>query len=486
MLEKDLEVLQEMYICQRLTSPDGEEYIVRGAEVFCGWGTEPCALNLPVDHGETTADDRPLITVKDHTVRNVSGFTWCKKLQRKCTPELSDWSNSSSRVKKLWDASSNNYEYAVTRSATADCRRGGGIVIFSSSGQIIPDYLGDDPGGTRMELDIKYTWEREHEDFLGFFHTKHGGIYNLGILLPDPVSKASYSGGSIFIYQKQGYLKKTLRYAGQSVIMEHTERVEEFKDEKPTFVVSDNSSLSNGRPMEFYWTLWAEFRLEKNTDYYIEIDCPGIQIFNYKLVLRQRDITLADRINEVMCGIDADMADEDKAKALAYQAREEALRLRAVVGIGLTAGISAGFTMSGAVQLVIDFHGNVGIQASYGVGEEMGTSADISAAVSVYPGVDSIYDLEGFGVEIGGSGGPLLIGSVALLLAGEGDEIDLAGFMAGVGVRTPTKPGELHVTMSNTFPTISLGNIFTSDWDFIYRQWKKIFDEWEEYYQTTL
>ena len=221
-------------------------------------------------------------------------------------------------------------------------------------------------------------------------------------------------------------------------------------------------------------------------DYYIEIDCPGIQIFNYKLVLRQRDITLADRINEVMCGIDADMADEDKAKALAYQAREEALRLRAVVGIGLTAGISAGFTMSGAVQLVIDFHGNVGIQASYGVGEEMGTSADISAAVSVYPGVDSIYDLEGFGVEIGGSGGPLLIGSVALLLAGEGDEIDLAGFMAGVGVRTPTKPGELHVTMSNTFPTISLGNIFTSDWDFIYRQWKKIFDEWEEYYQTTL
>ncbi|WP_275563933.1 hypothetical protein [Otoolea muris] len=40
--------------------------------------------------------------------------------------------------------------------------------------------------------------------------------------------------------------------------------------------------------------------------------------------------------------------------------------------------------------------------------------------------------------------------------------------------------------MSNTFPTISLGNIFTSDWDFIYRQWKKIFDEWEEYYQTTL
>ena len=135
--------------------------------------------------------------------------------------------------------------------------------------------------------------------------------------------------------------------------------------------------------MEFYWTLWAEFRMETNTDY--------------------------------------------------------------------------------------DFHGNVGIQASYGVGGEMGTSADISAALSIYPGVDSIYDLEGFGVETEGSGGPLLISSLALLLAGEGDEIDFAGIMAGVGIRTPTKFGEFHVTMSNTFPTISLGNIYTNNWNFIYR-----------------
>ncbi len=96
--------------------------------------------------------------------------------------------------------------------------------------------------------------------------------------------------------------------------------------------------------------------MEKNTDYYIEIDCPGIRIFNYKLVLRQRDITLADRINEVMCVIDAFMADTDRASALVYQALDEAIRWKAVVGIGLTAGISAGFTMSGAVQLVIDFH----------------------------------------------------------------------------------------------------------------------------------
>ena len=67
--------LQEMYEYQEMKDKaSGEEYVVRGAEVFCGYGNKSCVLNLPKDHGIYTSDGRPLITVSDTKPRNIRGL----------------------------------------------------------------------------------------------------------------------------------------------------------------------------------------------------------------------------------------------------------------------------------------------------------------------------------------------------------------------------------------------------------------------------
>ena len=47
----------------------GYEYVVRGAEVSCSYGSKTCVLNLKDDHGVHTSDGRPLITENDSTTK---------------------------------------------------------------------------------------------------------------------------------------------------------------------------------------------------------------------------------------------------------------------------------------------------------------------------------------------------------------------------------------------------------------------------------
>ena len=61
----DISTLQAMYEYQKLEKSNEEEYIVRGATMFCGDGEKECVLNLSEDHVEKTSDNRPLITIKD-------------------------------------------------------------------------------------------------------------------------------------------------------------------------------------------------------------------------------------------------------------------------------------------------------------------------------------------------------------------------------------------------------------------------------------
>lgn len=144
----DDSTLQAMYEYQRKVTSDGEEYVVRGAEVYCGDAEQFCVLNLPADHKVKTSDDRPLITVKDSKKENIAGFGYCKKLKGACSPDLSDWSNPNvNNLMKIYNSSPQSYEYAVVRGATAKCSNGDYYVIFSSSGQVTPDYEGEEATG---------------------------------------------------------------------------------------------------------------------------------------------------------------------------------------------------------------------------------------------------------------------------------------------------------------------------------------------------
>lgn len=164
-----------------------------------------------------------------------------------------------------------------------------------------------------------------------------------------------------------------------------------------------------------------------------------------------------------------------------HQAIQDASDLDAVVAIGLSGSIGGGGYLGGAIQLVIDMDGNVGIQFSGGAGSEAGLSADGTAYVAVYPRKKNITDIEGFGIETGGSLGEGFVGSASLLLDGEGDQVSPSGFLIGLGLGGEGTIGEGHVAMSETFPTLKLGNVLTRpidklvcDWNIIYKAWKFI------------
>lgn len=74
--------VEAMYQHQEMKGRHGYEYVVRGAEAFCGHGRTTCVLNLPVDHGVYTSDGRPLITVSDSKLENISGLKHALRVRR--------------------------------------------------------------------------------------------------------------------------------------------------------------------------------------------------------------------------------------------------------------------------------------------------------------------------------------------------------------------------------------------------------------------
>lgn len=164
------------------------------------------------------------------------------------------------------------------------------------------------------------------------------------------------------------------------------------------------------------------------------------------------------------------------------QAIQDANEIDGVVAIGLSGSLGTGLYLCGSVQLVVDMDGNIGLQFSGGTGGEVGASADGTAYVAVYPGMESIYDVEGFGTDIGGSFGEGLIGSAGLLSAGEGNDMKPVGGYAGIGIGGEGTIAEGHVSMSQTFPTIPLGNIYTNKIDAITNTWDMTYNTWEAIY----
>ena len=132
--------LQKMYEYQELKGNSNSEYVVRGAEVSCPYGSQTCVLNLQNDHGVCTTDNRPLITVNDSKITNISGFGNCNKNRYqlcKCTPDLGKWSIENKDDMKIFDFNTHKEEYAVEKNAITFCQKGG-VVSFKTSGQTAP------------------------------------------------------------------------------------------------------------------------------------------------------------------------------------------------------------------------------------------------------------------------------------------------------------------------------------------------------------
>ena len=254
--------LQKMYEYQQMKGKDCYEYVVRGAEVFCGQGSQSCVMQLPKDHRVYTSDERPLIRNTDIGKENISGFGICKITGKKCIPKLENWTVNTSNLKIDNKKTKKVVEYAVERNSTATCKWGG-VVICSTSGQTSPDFKNSAfKDAIEVVEDVKGSWTKvikeNTKDFLGHIKVGRSGIYNFGIKISN--KEKLYTEGSIFIYRKELY--GTLKYIGTYTIEIHSYKKEGLYD----------------------WNCWAEIILSNRGDYYIEIDIPSVDKFDYKLV----------------------------------------------------------------------------------------------------------------------------------------------------------------------------------------------------------
>ena len=271
--------LQKMYEYQELKGKSGYEYVVRGAEVFCGRGSKTCVLNLPKDHGVYTSDGRPLITVSDTKPGNISGFGICnidRKHPRTCVPELGSWEVYGNSDMKI------NGEYAVKRNATVTCKKGG-IIILNTSGQTSPSYDKTKiKNAVEIVENVKGRWGNNeyNNDFLGHIKPNNAGLYNFGISFYN--NKIVNKPGSIFVYETGG---GKFKFIGAYEIKDHT------GNEQNKFSEDTISESSNDQSMytysAYYWRYWADIALKAGKDYYFEIDCPSREAFDYMLIGNQ-------------------------------------------------------------------------------------------------------------------------------------------------------------------------------------------------------
>lgn len=289
--------LQKMYEYQELKGKSGYEYVVRGAEVFCGKGSKTCVLNLPKDHGVYTSDGRPLITVSDTKPGNISGFGICnidRKHPRTCVPELGSWESYGNSDMKI------NGEYAVKRNATVTCKKGG-IIILNTSGQTSPSYDKTKiKNAVEIVENVKGRWanNKYNNDFLGHIKPNNAGLYNFGINFYN--NNIVNKPGSIFVYETGG---GKLKFIGAYEIKDHTGNEQNKFSEDIINESGNNQSMYTYST--YYWRYWADIALKAGKDYYFEIDCPSREAFDYMLIGNQ-EVIIVENI-ELAVWKEADM-----------------------------------------------------------------------------------------------------------------------------------------------------------------------------------
>ena len=273
--------IDKMYEQQLINGPVSKEYVVRGAEVSCKYGSKTDVLNLSRDHGSYTSDGRPLIMKGDSKSTNISSFGMCNKDKSKpckCVPKLSEWSVIESKKLYIVDLKTNECAEAVTQDSITVCEKGG-IVSFKTSGQATPSYDNAKvKDAVEIVENVKGTWRRPRDkrDFVGHVKVKNSGLYNFGVLLQH--GKTTLTAGSVFVYE---YFLGKLRYLDEYEIKKHVGN----KEQKfPEDILKINKNSYESVPNAYYWNYWIDIILYANRDYYFEIDCFEENAIDYKLI----------------------------------------------------------------------------------------------------------------------------------------------------------------------------------------------------------
>ena len=273
--------IDKMYEQQLINGPVSKEYVVRGAEVSCKYGSKTDVLNLSRDHGSYTSDGRPLIMKGDSKSTNISSFGMCNKDKSKpckCVPKLSEWSVIESKKLYIVDLKTNECAEAVTQDSITVCEKGG-IVSFKTSGQATPSYDNAKvKDAVEIVEDVKGTWRRPRDkrDFVGHVKVTNSGLYNFGVLLQH--GKTTLTAGSVFVYE---YFLGKLRYLDEYEIKKHVGN----KEQKfPEDILKINKNSYESVPNAYYWNYWIDIILYANRDYYFEIDCFEENAIDYKLI----------------------------------------------------------------------------------------------------------------------------------------------------------------------------------------------------------
>lgn len=273
--------IDKMHEQQLINGPVSKEYVVRGAEVSCKYGSKTDVLNLSRDHGSYTSDGRPLIMKGDSKPTNISSFGMCNKDKSKpckCVPKLSEWSVIESKKLYIVDPKTNECAEAVTQDSITVCEKGG-IVSFKTSGQATPSYDNAKvKDAVEIVENVKGTWRRPRDkrDFVGHVKVKNSGLYNFGVLLQH--GKTTLTAGSVFVYE---YFLGKLRYLDEYEIKKHVGN----KEQKfPEDILKINKNSYESIPNAYYWNYWIDIILYANRDYYFEIDCFEENAIDYKLI----------------------------------------------------------------------------------------------------------------------------------------------------------------------------------------------------------
>ena len=250
--------IDKMYEQQLINGPVSKEYVVRGAEVSCKYGSKTCVLNLSRDHGSYTSDGRPLIMKGDSKPTNISSFGMCNKDKSKpckCVPKLREWSVIESKKLYIVDPKTNECAEAVTQDSITLCEKGG-IVSFKTSGQATPSYGNVKvKGAVEIVEDEKGSWRRprDKKDFVGHVKVEHSGVYNFVITINETGNRAM---GTVYVYSYN--------------ILGYVTHIDEYIVKKK---IKENGESER----------YVEVILNRNKDYYFEVDIQNTDKIEYEL-----------------------------------------------------------------------------------------------------------------------------------------------------------------------------------------------------------
>lgn len=250
--------IDKMYEQQLINGPVSKEYVVRGAEVSCKYGSKTCVLNLSRDHGSYTSDGRPLIMKGDSKPTNISSFGMCSKDKSKpckCVPKLREWSVIESKKLYIVDPKTNECAEAVTQDSITLCEKGG-IVSFKTSGQATPSYGNVKvKGAVEIVEDEKGSWRRprDKKDFVGHVKVEHSGVYNFVITINETGNRAM---GTVYVYSYN--------------ILGYVTHIDEYIVKKK---IKENGESER----------YVEVILNRNKDYYFEVDIQNTDKIEYEL-----------------------------------------------------------------------------------------------------------------------------------------------------------------------------------------------------------